>query len=124
MKLINGDCIEELKTFAENSIDVCITDPPYGLEFMGKEWDKLGRFDKRDKAKKSASMNRDNAPIGNSPTYVGGSAAQEWHTKWATEVYRVLKPGALLFSFGGTSPRCGTYRRRSLNGLRTRGNYT
>ena len=102
MNLINGDCIEELKTFSENSIDVCITDPPYGLEFMGKEWDKLGRFDKRDKAKKSASMNRDNAPIGNSPTYVGGSAAQEWHTKWATEVYRVLKPGALLFSFGGT----------------------
>src|SRR5262245_44643735 len=27
---------------------------------------------------------------------------QEWHTKWAREVYRVLKPGAHLLAFGGT----------------------
>ena len=28
----------------ENSVDAIVTDPPYGLEFMGKEWDKLGRL--------------------------------------------------------------------------------
>lgn len=31
MNLINGDCIEELKILPENTIDTCITDPPYGI---------------------------------------------------------------------------------------------
>jgi DNA modification methylase len=36
-----GDCLSIMPTLPENSIDSIITDPPYGLEFMGKEWDKL-----------------------------------------------------------------------------------
>src|SRR3990167_6208774 len=36
-----GDCVEVMKEFPENHFDACVTDPPYGLEFMGKEWDKL-----------------------------------------------------------------------------------
>ncbi len=38
-KIINGDCIEELKLLEENSVDAIVTDPPYGLSFMGKNWD-------------------------------------------------------------------------------------
>lgn len=34
-----GDCLEELKTFADNKFDSIVTDPPYGLSFMGKKWD-------------------------------------------------------------------------------------
>ena len=34
-----GDCLEVLKTFSDNSIDRIVTDPPYGLSFMGKKWD-------------------------------------------------------------------------------------
>lgn len=34
-----GDCLEVLKTLPENSIDSIVTDPPYGLSFMGKKWD-------------------------------------------------------------------------------------
>ena len=40
-KIYQGDCIEELKKLPDNSIDAIITDPPYGLEFMGKDWDKF-----------------------------------------------------------------------------------
>ncbi len=40
-KLINGDCLEILKDYDENSIDLLCTDPPYGYGFMGKEWDKV-----------------------------------------------------------------------------------
>jgi len=40
--LIEGDCIQELKKLSDNSIDACITDPPYELGFMGKKWDKTG----------------------------------------------------------------------------------
>jgi site-specific DNA-methyltransferase (adenine-specific) len=39
LKLIHGDCLDVMPVLAANSIDTIITDPPYGLEFMGKEWD-------------------------------------------------------------------------------------
>nr|CBX27136.1 hypothetical protein N47_A11650 [uncultured Desulfobacterium sp.] len=35
-----GDCLEVLKQMSDNSVDVMITDPPYGIKFMGKNWDK------------------------------------------------------------------------------------
>jgi site-specific DNA-methyltransferase (adenine-specific) len=34
-----GDCLDILPTLAANSVDTIITDPPYGLAFMGKDWD-------------------------------------------------------------------------------------
>lgn len=34
-----GDCLEVLPTMADDSFDSCVTDPPYGLKFMGKSWD-------------------------------------------------------------------------------------
>lgn len=37
--LYNDDCLNVLKTMEDNSIDSCVTDPPYGLSFMGKAWD-------------------------------------------------------------------------------------
>ena len=41
-KVIHGDCLEELKTLPENSVDSIVTDPPYELGFMGKSWDSTG----------------------------------------------------------------------------------
>ena len=37
--LRHGDCLEVLRTIASDSIDAVVTDPPYGLSFMGKRWD-------------------------------------------------------------------------------------
>ena len=37
--LLLGDCLKELKSLRENSIDSIVTDPPYGLSFMNKKWD-------------------------------------------------------------------------------------
>jgi DNA modification methylase len=37
--ILHGDCFEQLKTLPDNSIDSIVTDPPYGLSFMGKKWD-------------------------------------------------------------------------------------
>ncbi len=39
IKLHNGDCLEVMKGFDDNSVDAIVTDPPYGLNFMGKKWD-------------------------------------------------------------------------------------
>lgn len=37
--LHGGDCRDILPTLEESSIDSCVTDPPYGLSFMGRGWD-------------------------------------------------------------------------------------
>jgi site-specific DNA-methyltransferase (adenine-specific) len=34
-----GDCLDVLRTLASDSVDSIVTDPPYGLSFMGKRWD-------------------------------------------------------------------------------------
>lgn len=39
-QLYNGDCLNALRALPSDSIDSIVTDPPYGLSFMGKGWDK------------------------------------------------------------------------------------
>ena len=38
-QIIQGDNRDTLKTIADNSIDAIVTDPPYGIDFLGKAWD-------------------------------------------------------------------------------------
>lgn len=38
-EIIQGDCLQVMKGMKDNSIDFIVTDPPYGLKFMGKDWD-------------------------------------------------------------------------------------
>ena len=42
-----GDCIERMKEIPDGSIGAIITDPPYGLGFMGKDFDTF-RYIQRD----------------------------------------------------------------------------
>jgi DNA modification methylase len=39
IELHHGDCLQVLRTLPDNSVDSIVTDPPYGLSFMGKKWD-------------------------------------------------------------------------------------
>ena len=38
-RLLRGDCEQVLRRFGSGSVDAIVTDPPYGLGFMGKKWD-------------------------------------------------------------------------------------
>jgi len=38
-QILQGDNRQTLKTLADNSIDAIVTDPPYGIDFLGKSWD-------------------------------------------------------------------------------------
>ena len=39
MTLHLGDCLDALRQLPDASVDSVVTDPPYGLSFMGKKWD-------------------------------------------------------------------------------------
>ena len=38
-EIFNCDCIEGMRELPSDSVDAIVTDPPYGLNFMGKDWD-------------------------------------------------------------------------------------
>ena len=38
-QLLQGDCLEVMRGLPDNSVDAVVTDPPYGLSFMGAKWD-------------------------------------------------------------------------------------
>ena len=40
IKLIRGECVEEMAKMPENSVDAVVCDPPYLISFMSKKWDK------------------------------------------------------------------------------------
>lgn len=97
VQLYLGDYLEVMKTLPAGSVDAVVTDPPYGLEFMGKEWDKLAR---------PKPGNLGGFADGNKPSFERVRshlpAMQDWHYRWAVEALRVAKPGAHLLAFGGT----------------------
>jgi site-specific DNA-methyltransferase (adenine-specific) len=39
VRILEGDCLSVMPTLDANSIDAVVCDPPYGLKFMGREWD-------------------------------------------------------------------------------------
>ena len=38
--VVCGDCLEVMAGMEGGSVDSVVTDPPYGLSFMGKDWDR------------------------------------------------------------------------------------
>lgn len=108
-KLLNDDCVKLMKKMKANSIDSIICDPPYGLEFMGRDWDKIGDVrqpgDKNYTKTKASPYDRSKVRYGGTAGYRSagtGMRQQEWHYQWAVEALRVAKPGAHLLAFGGT----------------------
>lgn len=110
--LCNEDCIKVLRRLPSNSIDSCVTDGPYGIGVMGKKWD---NFKPTAISKATGDYQEGvnhNLQSGRSPSMhagqydlsrAGAIRFQEFSYQWAKEVYRCLKPGAMLLSF--CSPR-------------------
>jgi DNA modification methylase len=102
--VILGECVPEMARMDECSIDAVVCDPPYGLEFMGKEWDRLGASatHRVDRADELGQENK-RRYIASGVTYgQDARSMQAWHEAWAREALRVLKPGGFLLAFGGT----------------------
>jgi DNA modification methylase len=67
--IITGECVATMKTLPPNSVDCVITDPPYNVKMA--DWDVF-------KTDKEFGL---------------------WCQEWATECYRILKPGGTIASF-------------------------
>jgi site-specific DNA-methyltransferase (adenine-specific) len=101
--LYAGDCIEVMKQMPEDSVDAIVTDPPYGLEFMGKDWDApRPSWDKRGQGAERGYGGKARAPVGGFSGYMAGTPFQHWTEEWAREALRILKPGGHLLAFAGT----------------------
>ena len=112
VSLYHGDCIEVMRSLPDNSVDAVVTDPPYGLEFMGKDWDSPWKHNGaviKDPATERGGFQDGNGGNPYSRSRIeygrGGEASfgfQLWFTEVAAEALRVLKPGGHLLAFGGT----------------------
>ena len=93
----HGDCRDVLTTLAADSLDACVTDPPYHLTsgVLGFDNASLGPHPN---ARPRAGKPRPTGFMGQ--TWDGGDIAFDPDT-WRA-VLRVLKPGAHLLAFGGT----------------------
>lgn len=119
--LHHGDCLDMLRAddygydwnlgyrparmFPDNSVDAVITDPPYGIAFMGKAWDQPGAFGSERRNGSPQRTQREGLAM-DAGRYDLSQAAmlnfQRWCTAWATECLRILKPGGHLLAFGGS----------------------
>ena len=96
-----GCCLEVMKQLPDESVDSVVTDPPYGLGFMGKAWD---TFDKSQFGKAGEEGENDLKVKKNFnilPRY-NTDGLYEFTLDWAVECLRILKPGGHLLSFAGT----------------------
>jgi site-specific DNA-methyltransferase (adenine-specific) len=104
---------------AEASVDAVATDPPYGIGFMGKEWDGKAIADAaaRDRETRKSlgpasatrpgrAAPRSKSAYGNEAIIAGpvrgGRDFQAWCETWATEALRVLKPGGHMLAAGSS----------------------
>lgn len=103
--IICGDCLEEMKKMSDNSISAIVTDPPYGLHFMGKDWDSF-KF-KKDPGKgcgKKGRLHNGKAQAFDAGNYdtKRDDEFQEFIRNVSIEALRIVKPGGHILMFGST----------------------
>lgn len=110
--LWHGDCLEVMTELSEASVDAVVTDPPYGIRFMGQAWDGADIQARVERGREVCPMP---AGVGGPKGGYRSSAAEAgrydlsnnaafgaWCQQWAAQCLRVLKPGGHLLSFGGS----------------------
>lgn len=81
-KIIHGDCLEITKDIPDNSIDLIITDPPYGIEYSSNGGPRVSKH-RKDK-------------IASETKIVGDEFI---NPLWFKEMFRVLKSGSAVYIF-------------------------
>lgn len=96
--LLFGDCLERMKEIPDGSVDLCVSDIPYGIDYA--QWDVLhnntnsallGASPAQEKSKLFKSRGK---PLNgwSEADKQKGLEFQGWCESWLKEVYRVTKP--------------------------------
>ncbi len=84
--IYNADTILDLKTYVSpESIDLIITDPPYGINFK----------------KKKANYNRNDEHVLDGYQDIPSAVYEEFSNIWIQDAYDVLKPNGAMYVFSG-----------------------
>lgn len=90
-QVTQADCFNALAKLAPETVDVVVTDPPYGIGFNGLAWDRPARLHPDMAGARRRA--RDECPNGR---------LQEFSCTWGQACLAVLKPGAHIAAFGGS----------------------
>ena len=96
-QIIHDDALHFLPKLKENSIEIVLTDPPYFLDKLDKNWETSKVHNKKNLQVVTS------LPAGMKFDKNQGKQFYEWYLKVSREIFRVLKPGGFFFSF--SSPR-------------------
>ena len=111
VRLLRGDCLDRMSALPEGSVDTVLCDPPYFIEFMGHEWDSVGRTRPYKPRTEDGygdkgilpGYGRGGPPEGRVAFKKRANAiAQQFHVDWLTQAFRVLTPGGTLRAMSGT----------------------
>lgn len=95
--IINDDCLKYLETLEDNSIDCCITDPPYFIDKLDDSWDS-----------KKVTERKNNSHIKHLPKGMKFDKKQvvnlhNFYSKLGKILIKKMKPSGFFLSF--SSPR-------------------
>jgi len=96
-QILEGDALELLPEIEGNSIDLVLTDPPYFLDKLDKDWQHEVVSNKRNQQQIKS------LPAGMKFDRQQGLDFYNWYLDVSKEILRILKPGGFFFSF--SSPR-------------------
>lgn len=104
-KIYLGDCVEVMKNFSDNSIDICITDIPYGIDY--DKWDTLHNNTNSALGGASPHQQNDTSFKRRGKPINGWSEAdkkrpyeyEQWCGKWAKELFRITKEASPILIF-------------------------
>jgi DNA modification methylase len=110
--LCNEDCIKVMRRLPSNYFDSSVIDGLYGMGRIGEKWNNFSPKAIREATRNHQEGLNHNLQSGRCPSMHAGDydlsiqgvvRFQEFCYEWAKELYRIMKPGAMLCSF--SSPR-------------------
>jgi DNA modification methylase len=117
VQVIQGEALAVLREMPDNSVDAIVSDPPAGINFMGRDWDNFSSRKKSNSQEEKLQSENDGkwlegrgtSPYGFSHGGTATRAEREAFITFLTEIFtearRVLRPGghALVWSLPRTS---------------------
>ena len=115
-----GDCMEVMQSLKEGSVELVLCDPPYGLEFMGADWDRLQGYttDTGFKGLVLPRQRKRNVQCPECGLWIYSHAPnvcscggvrrlqmitmQSWHVGWTAGAFKALVPGGELWAFSSS----------------------